>query len=105
MEGKKEQFDKERELEIKEAELLANQNREEHACALEEKARQIRTKCNDIVSTDEDYIDICTNLEDSDAGTLNLSSTCSTSSIDTRQNVAYYRDLAEELKRDNRRLA
>ena len=56
------------------------------------------------MSTDEDYIDICTNLEDSDAGTLNLSSTCSTSSIDTRQKVAYYRDLAEELKRDNRRL-
>ena len=82
--GKKERFDKERELEIKEAELLANQKREEHARALEEKARQIRTKCNHVVSTDEDFIDICTNR---DAGTLNLSSTCSTSSIDTHQKV------------------
>ena len=106
---KKEKFDKDRELEIEEAEILANKRREEHALALEEKARQLRSKSDDAMSIDADYINICTNIEESDAGTLNLSScqtTCSTGTIsnDVLQKAAYYRDLAEEMKRDNRRL-
>ena len=52
-----EQFEKERELEIKEAEMLANQRRGEHARSLEEKAHQIRSISNNQVSTNVEYID------------------------------------------------
>lgn len=104
----REQFEKERELEIKEAEMLANQRREEHARSLEEKAHQIRTISNDQISTNVDYIDTCNRLEESDAGTFNLPSchtcTCSTTASNSLRKAAYYRDMAEELKKDNRKL-
>ena len=106
---KKEKWDKERELEIQEAELMANRRREEYALTLEEKAKQIRLQCEDVRCTDDEYISLCTTLRDSDAGTLNLSScqltSCiDTSTTDTLQKAVHYRDLAEELKRDNRKL-
>ena len=105
---RREQFEKERELEIKEAEILANQRREEHACSLEEKAHQIRSISNDQISTNVDYIDTCNRLEESDAGTFNLPSchtcTCSTTASNSLRKAAYYRDMAEELMKDNRKL-
>ena len=96
-----EQF--ERELEIKEAEMLANQRQEEHARSLEEKAHQIRSISNNQISTNVDYIDTCNRLEESDAGTFNLSSchtcACSTTASNSLQKAAYYRDMAEEPKK------
>ena len=105
---RREQFEKERELEIKEAEMLANQRREEHARSLEEKAHEIRSISNDQISTNVDYIDTCYHLEESDAGTLNLPSchtcNCTTTPSNALRKAAYYRDMAEELKKDNRKL-
>ena len=119
---KKEKWDKERKLEIKETELMANRRREEYALTLEEKAKQIRLQCEDVRCTDDEYISLYTTLGDSDAGTLNLSSCQLTSCIDTSTSDTlqklvlnrclyvmvdkpqHVRDLAEELKRDNRKL-
>ena len=88
---------------------MANRRREEYALTLEEKAKQIRLQREDVRCTDDEYIFLCTTLGDSDAGTLNLSScqltSCiDTSTTDTLQKAVHYRDLAEELKRDNRKL-
>ena len=94
-------------MKIKEDGLLATKRREKNARALEHRAQLIRMESDAIKATNDDYSDICTTVEESAAGTLNLASyhpTCTASSSDALCNAVHYRDLAEELKAENRKL-
>ena len=79
--------------------------------SLEKKAKEIRDQCTEVVDTCSDYLNICSEVEDSAAGTLNfpaysLSCSCSDSTKyrEALDKATYYRDIAEHLKIENRKL-
>ena len=107
----KAKLDREREQELREAKTKAIQRREEKALSLEKKAEQIRKECIELADTDSDYLDICSDVEASAAGTFSFSTystscNCSESSKCRKalNQAIYYRDIAEKLKTENRKL-
>ena len=104
-------MDKEREQELREATTKAIQRQEEKALSLEKKAEQIRKECTELADTNSDYLDICSDVEASAAGIFSFSTysnscNCPESSkcrIPLNQDI-YYRDIAEKLKTENRKL-
>ena len=105
---RKEKYDAELRVELKEAERAANKNQELLAQSLVVKANEIRCQSAYVQSTNNNYLAITTSLDESDAGPLNLSSCCPISSesasselIIACQKAAYYRDMAEDLKAEN----
>lgn len=103
-------FQQDRELEIKERQAECKRKRENIACALEESARKVRTSCLEAEAINDEYISVATELESSDTGTLNLSAcplpqnVSNNSYVFLLQKARAYRDMAEQLRADNRKL-
>ena len=105
-------MDREREQELREVKTKAIQRREEKALCLEKKAEQIRKECVELADTDSDYLDNCSDVEASAAGTFSFSTystscNCSESSKCRKalnQAMCYRDTIAEKLKTENRKL-
>ena len=86
---------------------------EQLAECLEKKADMVREKCREAEEVNQSYIEVCSEIEHSDAGTLNLSLCVQPDHDennpdkllgDALHKAATYRDMAEQLKAENRRL-
>ena len=98
-------------LELQQKERLQNERRELVAKSLEQKAEEIRSQSVATRNTNIRYLDVSKRMEKSDAGTLNLPSFCPLSSNsppselkNAIQGATFYRDAAEDLKKENRKL-
>ena len=107
------EYEAEREHGIKEAELEMREEREKRALFLEKKASMMRAQIIEEMEVNDDYIVLTSELERSDAGTLNLSScqevlplhTCTHKEHKTAlHKAAMYSDMAEGLQTENRKL-
>ena len=98
-----EQYQLEREQEIKEKETECKTKIEALASAL---AVNIRSTSTEVEEINNSFIKVATEQERSEAGTLNLTSPSSSCTSDSymAQKVLAYRDIAEHLKTEIRRL-
>ena len=108
---RKEDYERGRVLDIKRTEYIARARQEDLANSLEEKARKIRVQAQEIEAVNDSYLNLTEELENSDAGTLNLSACAEVPSqqdiMDCKialQKAATYRDMAERLQEENRTL-
>ena len=90
-------------LEIKEREEECKRKREALANALEKTAAEVRQESDTTEKINNHFLCIADELEDSDAGTLNLPP-CPPSKSRISEDVSMYRDMAEYYKSENRRL-
>ena len=95
------------ELDIKEREDECNRKRETLACAFEEAAVNICNSCQDVQKINDGYLTVTSELDQGDAGSLNLCAFPTTTERDfdkLLQKTTIYSDMAEQLKCENRQL-
>lgn len=99
-----EQYKLDMEQEIRDKEIECSRKREALASALEKTAVNIRSTSTEVEKINDMFLEVATEIERSEAGTINLSACLSSTSDDLARKAQTYRDMAEHLKAENRRL-